>query len=78
MAKKKKVVETPVEEAPVEEVPVVAPAPKTSYKITLAGKNQDLTYGINGRMASLPCGVEITVSEEVYNAVKAHIIAEGE
>ena len=72
MAKKKVV----VQEVPVEEVPVVAP--KTTHTITLAGKNQDLTYGINGRMASLPCGVEITVSEEVYNAVKAHIIAEGE
>lgn len=65
-----------VQEVPVEEVPVATP--KTSYKITLAGKNQDLTYGINGQMASLPCGVEVTVSEEVYNAVKAHIIAEGE
>ena len=69
MAKKKVVVQ---EEAVQEE----AVGPRT-FNITLAGpKNQSLDYGINGVYAKLPCGVEISVSESVYNAVKAHIISE--
>ena len=62
--------ETPVDETPVDE------GPKT-FNITLQGpKNQSLDYGVNGVFAKLPCGVELTVSESVYNAVKAHIISE--
>ena len=72
--------ETPVDETPVDETPVdetpVDEGPKT-FNITLQGpKNQSLDYGVNGVFAKLPCGVELTVSESVYNAVKAHIISE--
>jgi hypothetical protein len=60
----------------VEEAPVVeeVPAP-TSYVITLDGpKGTRLTYGINGKTSSLPCGEELTVSPSVYGAVQGHTI----
>lgn len=66
--------ETPVEIA----INLKEASPPKTHTITLAGSGQTLQYGINGQMASLPCGVEITVSESVYHAVKAHIISERE
>lgn len=45
--------------------------------ITLEGKEGQLLHGgVNGVPFSLPCGVEIPVTEPIYHAVKAHITNE--
>jgi len=52
------------------------PQPK-NHLVTLDGrKGQNLSGSINGVLFSLPCGIEIEVSEAMYQAVKAHIIHE--
>jgi hypothetical protein len=47
------------------------------FKIVLEGnKGQFLEGGVNGKLFKLPKGIEITVGEPIYNAVKAYIAQE--
>ena len=46
-------------------------------KVTIIGRpGNTLQVSINGIGAELPCGKEITVSEDLYNAISAHIVEE--
>jgi hypothetical protein len=45
--------------------------------VTLEGRRGQLLHGsINGNVFSLPCGTELEVDDQMYHAVKAHIIQE--
>lgn len=79
MAKRKTDVKVPeVPEAPEVVINIETEKPKT-FNITLEGaRGQFLAGGVNGGMFKLPKGVEITVGEPIYNAVKAYIVQERE
>lgn len=67
--------EEPTDELP-EELTETPTTPPQLY-ITLEGKEGQLLHGgVNGVPFSLPCGVEIPVTEPIYHAVKAHITNE--
>ena len=79
MAKRKTDVKVPeVPEVPEVVINLEPEYPKV-FKITLDGaRGQFLEGGVNGTMFKLPKGVEITVGEPIYNAVKAYIVQERE
>lgn len=79
MAKKKTEEKAPVApEVPEVVINIETEKPKT-FNITLEGaRGQFLEGGVNGTMFKLPKGVEITVGEPIYNAVKAYIVQERE
>lgn len=67
---------TPKAEKPVEK-PVEKQAADGTRTVTLAGRiGNTLHVSINGTGADLPCGVPFTVSDDLYNAISAHIVEE--
>lgn len=81
-----KVVEPVIEAEPVVEaeqvvepvIEIVVEAPKRETRtVVLQGRKGSLLHGaVNGAMFALPCGIEVEVTDSIYNAVSAYIIEE--
>lgn len=63
--------------APKVEKPVEEQVPDGTRTVTIAGRlGNTLHVSINGVPAALPCGKEITISEDLYHAISAYIVEE--
>lgn len=71
IASREEVTEEATEEMVVAED--VTPEPETFTIVLVGPVNQMLDYGVNGVFSKLPCGVELVVNRQVYDAVKGHI-----